>query len=98
MQRSGRIIHLTSRGAVARVETALTVGEPLLNEKGERIGNVLDVFGPVANPYAVIKPASSITRDELVKMVGKDVYVGGIHEKTRGKKRVPGMRKRKARA
>ena len=89
---------MTPRGALARVEAALTVGELLLNEKGERIGNVLDVFGPVASSYAVIKPVRGITRDDLAKMVGKDVYVRGIREKARGEKRVPRVRKRKARA
>ena len=98
MRRLGRIIHVTPRGAVARIEAGLTVGKPLVNEKGERVGNVLDLFGPVVSPYAVVKPASGITREELASMVGKDLYEGETYEKARRKKRLPGVRKRKTRA
>lgn len=98
MIKTGRIIHLTPRGAVARVEPSVQVGKPLLNEKGEQIGNVLDLFGPVGNPYAVVKPARGITREVLESMVGKDLYSGEMYGKNRRKERVPGVRKRKARA
>jgi rRNA processing protein Gar1 len=81
------------------VET-LEPGYPVYDEGQRRVGNVLDVFGPVSNPYIAIKPAHSMTNEDLDALVGKELYSIGERNgrKIRKKAYVPGMRQHKARS
>ena len=49
----------------------MRVGSAILTQDLRNIGNVLDVFGPVANPYVSVRPAIR----EPAKYVGQLVYV-----------------------
>ncbi len=97
MRKLGKVIHLTNRGLVLRVEQVPDLGGAVYDGAGERVGSVLDLFGPVAAPYAVIKSARE-ARAEIGKLIGKELYMGERYGETRKAKKVPGMRKRKARA
>ena len=97
MRKLGKVIHLTNRGLVLRVEQVPDLGGAVYDGAGARVGSVLDLFGPVATPYAVIKPARE-ARAGLGKLIGQDLYMGERYGKTRKAKKVPGMRKREARA
>ncbi len=98
MRKLGKVIHLTNRGLVLRTEQVPDLGGAIYDGGGARVGSVLDLFGPVAAPYAVVKPARGASRAELGKLIGKELYMGERYGKTRKAKKVPGVQKRKARA
>jgi RNA-binding protein len=98
MRRLGKVIHLTNRGLVVRAEEVPDLGGAVYDKAGARVGSVLDLFGPVAAPYAVIKPARGLTQAGLGELIGKDLHMGEQYGKTRKAKRMPGVRKRKTRA
>jgi len=98
MRELGKVIHLTNRGLVLRVEHVPNLGGAVYDGAGERVGSVLDLFGPVAAPYAVIKPARGLTQAALGGLIGRPLYMGEKYGKNRKAKKVPGVRKRKARA
>ena len=49
----------------------MRVGSAILTQDLRNIGNVFDVFGPVASPYVSVRPAIR----EPAKYVGQLVYV-----------------------
>ena len=89
MRKLGKVIHLNNRGLVLRAEQVPGLGGAVYDGAGERVGNVLDLFGPVAAPYAVIKPARGLTQAGLGELIGKDLYMGEQYGKTRKAKKVP---------
>ncbi|NPA86015.1 MAG: H/ACA RNA-protein complex protein Gar1 [bacterium] len=74
--RLGKIFRKTFRNTyLVRSSTVPVLRQPVFLASGERVGRVLDVFGPVNLPYVEILPE---TRKELL---GEVVYVrGGKHE------------------
>jgi len=83
MRKLGKVIHLTNRGLVLRAEHVPNLGGAVYDGAGEHIGSVLDLFGPVAAPYAVIKPARGLTQAGLGKLIGGALYMGERYGKTR---------------
>jgi len=47
------------------------------DEEQRRVGSVLDIFGAVSNPYLAIKPAQTMTHEDLVALIGKELYIMG---------------------
>lgn len=93
-------MHVTRRGLVLRSVEPIEPGYPVYDEAHRRVGSVLDVFGPVSNPYIAIKPAYSMTNKDLAALVGKGLYIMGEKNgrKARKEAHVPGMRQHKARS
>jgi len=89
----GKALHVGSRGLVAKTARAPKLGQPVLDSRKKRIGNVSDVFGPVKSPYIVIKPASGISKTQLEGLANSDIYMGEEHGKGRKTKNMPRMRK-----
>ncbi|MEM2007362.1 MAG: Gar1/Naf1 family protein [Sulfolobales archaeon] len=59
MKRLGYILHTTSSGKlIIRLSSSKPprLGSKVLNSRGEVIGVLVDVIGPVRSPYAVVKP------------------------------------------
>lgn len=50
LHRSGSSGHL-----IVRLETETHIGEPVYNGKGNRVGTVFDIFGPVDAPFASVR-------------------------------------------
>ena len=72
MQRLGRVINVTpSQNIVVKAEKAPKIGSAVVDEGLKTIGKVFDVIGPVASPYAVVKPAVR----EPEKLAGKQLYL-----------------------
>lgn len=94
----GKALHITSRGLVARADSPPKVGQIVLDSSEKRVGNVLDVFGPVKSPYFVVKPASGVLRSDLERLVGSDIYMGEEHAKGRKSEKVSRVRKHETRA
>jgi RNA-binding protein len=97
----GKVMHVTRRGLVLRSGEPLEPGHPVYDEGQRRVGSVLDVFGPVSNPYIAIKPAHSLTNEDLAALVGKGLYIMGERNggrKARKEAHMPRMRQHKARS
>ena len=88
MRKLGKVIHLTNRGLVLCVEQVPGLGGAVYDVGGARVGSVLDLFGPVAAPYIVVKPTRGFAQASLGKLVGKDLYMGERYGKTRKAKKM----------
>ena len=100
MRSLGKVAHVTKRGLVLRAGEPLEPGNAVYDGERRRIGSVLDIFGPVDSPYLAIKPAQSMTHEDLAALVGKELYImGEKHGRKAGKEaHVPGVREREARS
>ena len=94
----GKALHVTPRGLVARGDSAPKIGQNVLDSSEKRIGNVSEVFGPIKSPYFIIKPASGVSKSDLEKLVGSDVYMGEGYGESRKPEKVSRVRKHKARS
>ena len=57
MQRLGRVMNVTpSQNLVVKAEKAPKIGSSVVDESLKVVGKVFDVIGPVASPYAVVRP------------------------------------------
>ncbi len=71
MKVAGRILHYTkNKMFVIEAKSKIIPETILINSKGEKIGKVIDVIGPVNRPYLVVKP----TIEKPEKYVGGEVY------------------------
>jgi rRNA processing protein Gar1 len=75
----GKAIHVVDRGFVVRAVSSPKLGRPVFDLKKRRVGNVVDIFGPVRAPYVLIKPASGLTAEEQRSLLGSDIYMGESH-------------------
>ncbi|MEM2921287.1 MAG: Gar1/Naf1 family protein [Candidatus Bathyarchaeia archaeon] len=72
MRRLGKVLHLTNSGRlVLRSKIKVKAGSTAFDEDLVPIGTVLEVFGPVGNPYVSIKP----NVNNPGKYVGHVLYV-----------------------
>jgi rRNA processing protein Gar1 len=88
-----RALHMTARGLVARGSTAPRMGQMILDSSDRRIGNVADVFGPVNQPYFMVRPASGVTRADLARLVGSELRMGELYAKSRKSEKMSRMRR-----
>ena len=44
---------------MVKIEKAPRIGETVVDENLKPVGKVVDMFGPVASPYATVKPTIS---------------------------------------
>lgn len=90
MQKLGKVLHSRPRGLVVQLETMPRLGAEAMNKGGERIGKVLDIFGPVRGPYALVRPFQTTPSS----LIGKNLYLEEKpHAGKRKGKKVPSMRK-----
>jgi RNA-binding protein len=55
-QKIGEVLHKSKSGKIiVRLQTETRIGQPVLDKKGKRVGQVFDIFGPVTAPYAAIR-------------------------------------------
>ena len=60
MQKVGVLVHQAKSGRlIVRLSEDVKPGAILLDEKGRKLGKVVELIGPVKAPYASIAPASS---------------------------------------
>ncbi len=85
MRRLGKVVHFTKRGLVIRLEREPKLGEAIYNGERRRVGQLLDIFGPVSSPYALVRPAREIATEELAALVGEELFTseGKSHGKGR---------------
>lgn len=78
MRRLGTVLHVSHRGSIiVRTEKVPPVGSKsiVFDKKAQEIGIIIDVFGPVRNPYVAIRPNKGF---DTKKIVGQVVY---LHKK-----------------
>lgn len=71
MHRLGTVNRTAQGLAIVRVEDRPSIGEIVIDESLDEVGEVVDVFGPVAAPYAAI---SVTDRKRLPELLGKPLY------------------------
>ncbi len=60
MERIGEIVHLVKSGRlIVKVEDNIThnlIGQSLIDDKGSKVGKIIELIGPVKSPYASVIP------------------------------------------
>ena len=57
MNRLGEVLHLsTNKNLILKTKSKVKTKSPVFNEELRQIGIILDIFGPVNNPYVSVKP------------------------------------------
>lgn len=75
MKRLGKVLHVSKRGSViVRSNQTPPIGKHsvVLDKKANRVGSVIDVFGPTSNPYVAVRPAKGF---DTASLVGQIVYL-----------------------
>jgi rRNA processing protein Gar1 len=82
----GKYLHTTPQGlAIVKLANMVSIGTAIVDEKGRQVGQVADVFGPIASPYGSIKlitGASShleVEKSELYIAEGRRLAKRGKH-------------------
>ena len=73
MQRAGTVRKIAQNVAVVRCpgEDHPEMGATLLNEQLETVGRVVDVFGPVEQPFLAVSPGGNV---RLAPLLGTVLY------------------------
>ena len=75
MRRLGKVLHISKRGSIIlRTDKTPSAGSKsvVLDKKSQEIGVIIDVFGPVKEPYVAIRPKQDI---DALKLVGQMLYL-----------------------
>ncbi|MEO2240578.1 MAG: Gar1/Naf1 family protein [Euryarchaeota archaeon] len=73
MRRLGKALHVTPRGnLIARADEVPPLGAPVVTRRRERVGIIVDVFGPADRPYVAIRDKS---RERLERFVGQELFI-----------------------
>jgi len=81
-RKAGELLHTPKTGRpVYRLKAEARIGQPVLDGKGRRVGEVFDVFGPVTAPYASVRLRDGVTEPP------RDIYLGERAERRPQKKR-----------
>jgi len=83
----GRVLHMTRNGyIIVRLEKAESLpplNTPVYREGARRVGTLLDIIGPVTQPYAVVKP----DRAGIEVKEGEELYYRRPEPKRRARRR-----------
>ncbi|MFB6193829.1 MAG: H/ACA ribonucleoprotein complex subunit GAR1 [Halobaculum sp.] len=76
MRRVGSVVRVAQRLAVCRVPEGFdgdppAIGTRVVDESLSEVGEVVDVFGPVARPYVAVSPDDGVA---LTPLVGQPLY------------------------
>ncbi|WP_276300911.1 H/ACA ribonucleoprotein complex subunit GAR1 [Halorussus lipolyticus] len=73
MQRLGEVVRTAQGLAVVRCgdEEHPDVGTEAVDEQLDRVGRVVDVFGPVSRPYVAVTPDEGVA---LATLLGQKLY------------------------
>jgi RNA-binding protein len=83
MRRLGKALHVSKRGSlILRTDKTPPIGpHALVLDKGaNKIGTILDVFGPVTNPYVSIRLYEGI---DAQKLIGQPLYLRKLDKQKR---------------
>lgn len=68
MQKAGTVVRIAQGLLVVRAdaESIPQIGTPVVDENIDDVGQVVDVFGPTANPYLAIHPDENVHAPALL--------------------------------
>lgn len=70
MRRIGKVTHITDQGSViVRTDRTPPMGAKVVDKRVNEVGVIVDVFGPVKEPYVAIRPAKGVEVSNLVDQV-----------------------------
>lgn len=72
MERLGTTHRIAQGLAVVRVSDVPRIGTEVVDDQLEVVGTVVDVFGPVEDPFAAV---SSVDSRRLAPLLGEPLYV-----------------------
>ncbi|MEM2260648.1 MAG: Gar1/Naf1 family protein [Candidatus Methanomethylicaceae archaeon] len=63
----GQVLSISKSNLIlARIKIPPKLGSFVYLKDGRKLGIIIDIFGPVANPYALIKPSRNLNKDEII--------------------------------
>lgn len=66
LQGIGQVLHFSAQGnIIARLNRAIRLGTRLFSTQSNAVGRVVDIFGPTKQPYASVKPDSTLQTSTL---------------------------------
>jgi RNA-binding protein len=72
LQRLGRVLNVTpSQNVIVKIDKAPKMGSAVVDENLKVVGKVFDIVGPVASPYAVIRPSIK----DAEKLANRQLYI-----------------------
>ena len=72
MDKLGIVLHISgSRKIILRTKIKVKTGINVLNEELNSVGRIIDIFGPIRNPYVSIEPII----DAPQRYIGRAVYI-----------------------
>ncbi|MFP4218736.1 MAG: H/ACA ribonucleoprotein complex subunit GAR1 [Salinarchaeum sp.] len=72
MKRLGTVSRIAQGLAVCRQADPPQIGTTVLDQHLQTLGTVVDVFGPVDQPYVAVSPAADVS---LAALLGEKLYV-----------------------
>lgn len=72
MERLGTTNRIAQGLAIVRVDDVPDIGTEVVDDQLEPVGTVVDVFGPVAAPFATVSPTDD---RRLPSFLGEALYV-----------------------
>ncbi|MFX0106807.1 MAG: H/ACA ribonucleoprotein complex subunit GAR1 [Candidatus Hodarchaeota archaeon] len=75
MRRLGKVLHVSKQGSlILRTDKTPPMGDRsiVVDKSAEKIGTIVDVFGPVKNPYVAVRP---LEKKRLDRLVGQILYL-----------------------
>jgi RNA-binding protein len=70
VRRLGKVIHVSQQGSIIlKTDKTPPIGATVVDKKVQQIGSVLDVFGPVKEPYVSVRPSGGVDSSKLVGQV-----------------------------
>ncbi|MFX1367164.1 MAG: H/ACA ribonucleoprotein complex subunit GAR1 [Promethearchaeota archaeon] len=75
MRKLGKVLHVSKRGSlIIQTEKTPPSGEHsvVVDKAAEKVGTIVDVFGPVKTPYVAVRPIKGISSE---KYIGQNLYL-----------------------
>lgn len=72
MERLGTVDRIAQGLLVVTTDTEASVGSEVVDQDLQSIGTLVELFGPVESPYAVVAPVDDA---DLTSRLGEPVYV-----------------------
>jgi RNA-binding protein len=75
VRKLGKVLHVSNRGSlIVRAEKTPPSGEHavVVDKSAEKIGSIIDVFGPVKTPYVAVRPLKGTSSE---KYLGQNLYL-----------------------
>lgn len=88
MKKIGRVIHITpSKKAVVKAENLPKIGDIVVDEKRNSVGEVLDIFGSTSSPYVEVIPEVKNPYELVDDFLYVLSHTGAEEKRKRGKNR-----------